>query len=506
MAGSEHRFQQGGVRVLLVLLSTILTVFALPGGGHPLVILISLVPLGVALSTSRSRTECVLYAFGAAFVGWLVATAGLITGLSAYWQTPVAPCAFLIALACGWMALPYAAFGFLHWHWHGMHRHYPSFNRAASFTCLVCWFPTPLPINSSHALYAQPLLIQLLDFGGEPLLLFALAWFNWLIVVLCQQRFSYRPLACMLTVAALVIGYGHFRLWQLRVGDSASFCRIGIIQPNLTPGQDAAELLIRESRALLLRQSLLDVLAWPETPTRISCADETIVPGVRALAEEFQVPFLINCADKAPYGAMYNTELLFRPEGEVLRCRKQALLPFTEYLPGESWLPALRKIFPGPSRYIRGTGPIPLRIGADAAVIPATCYEILFPKLPRRSISRGGNILLSAANDGWFGQSRIPDFQVAACVFQAVQNRVPVVRVSNSGDSLAVKASGEITPGSRTHRFTQASEAIAIVIPPQQSRYTRSGDWFLYLLTTWICLRMLLDFRSGQFGRSVTIN
>lgn len=483
-----------------------LTLFALPGGGHPLLVLISLVPLGLALTSSESRTECFLYAFGAAFAGWLVATAGLITGLSAYCQIPLARCAFVIAMACAWMALPYGAFGFLYRHWRGMHRRCRSFNRAACFTALVSWFPIPLPINSSHALYAQPILIQLLDVGGGSLLLFVVVWFNWLIVELWQQRFSYRALGWMVTVAAFVIAYGHFRLWQFRVRQTANFYRVGIIQPNLNPGQDAAELLIRQSRALAMREPRLDLLAWPETPTRISCADETIVPEVRALAEEFWVPFLINCADKVSNASMYNTELLFRPEGEVSSCRKQALLPFTEYLPGERLLPVLRKIFPGPSRYIEGTGPIPLHIGAGGAVIPATCYEIFFRKLPQRAMSEGGNILISAANDAWFRQSRIPDFQIAACVFQAVQNRIPVVRISNSGDSLAVEASGEITPGSHTPRFTRVSEAIGIFIPPNRSPYVRLGDWSLYLLTAWICLRWLLDFLRAQFGRSVTIN
>jgi apolipoprotein N-acyltransferase len=97
-------------------------------------------------------------------------------------------------------------------------------------------------------------------------------------------------------------------------------------------------------------------------------------------------------------------------------------------------------------------------------------------------ISRGGAILITPANDAWFGNSRIPDFEVATSVFQAVQFRVPVVRVSNSGNSLAISASGEILAGSRTPLFTRTAAAYTVQLSPARSFYSRIGDTFLYAL------------------------
>jgi apolipoprotein N-acyltransferase len=254
---------------------------------------------------------------------------------------------------------------------------------------------------------------------------------------------------------------------------------------------DLNRALLAQSANMLLRRDPLDLVVWPETPTRISCDDESLLPELTAMAARFKVPFLINCVERATNGAVYNTELLIAGRDRRFAYRKQTLLPFTEYLPAERWWPALRNFFPGASRYASGEQPIVLRINDAARVIPATCYEILFRKHPREFVSRGGNVLISAANDAWFRRSRIADFQISACVYQAVQHRVPVVRVSNSGDSVGIEASGEIVPDSRTLPFTKTARVVELFLPRVRAPYLSLGDLFLYLLTATVCCSLI---------------
>jgi apolipoprotein N-acyltransferase len=496
--------------VLLALFSVILSLLALPGSDWPLVVLISLVPLGLALNNA-SRTESFLYGFGSGFGGWLGATSGLIAGLSDFAQVSLANSAIVVGLVCAWMALPYGAFGFLWASCRWMDRRYAALKRAACLTLLVSWFPNPLPIDSSNALYSFPILVQILDLGGQPLLLFTIYLTNWLLLdallAFTQGRKSSRSLLSLLALGIVVSGYGYFRLSEYRAEEVAHFSesrlRIGVIQPNLLIANDLGarrnreakldldRALLAQSANMLLGRNPLDLVVWPETPTRISCDDESLLPELTAMAARFKVPFLINCVERATNGAVYNTELLIAGRDRRFAYRKQTLLPFTEYLPAERWWPALRNFFPGASRYASGDQPVVLRINDAARAIPATCYEILFRKHPREFVSRGGNVLISAANDAWFRRSRIADFQISACVYQAVQHRVPVVRVSNSGDSVGVEASGEIVPDSRTLPFTKTARVVELFLPRVRAPYFSLGDLFLYLLTATVCCSLI---------------
>src|SRR4029077_5972268 len=135
-ARTQHWFSWQGTRVLLAFLSVILSLLALPGSDWPLVVLISLVPLGLALNNA-SRTESFLYGFGSGFGGWLGATSGLIAGLSEFAQVSLAKSAIVVGLVCAWMALPYGAFGFLWASCRWMDRRYAALKRAACLTLLV---------------------------------------------------------------------------------------------------------------------------------------------------------------------------------------------------------------------------------------------------------------------------------------------------------------------------------------------------------------------------------
>lgn len=507
-----RRFPPLVTRVLLVASTLTLGLLSLPGGRWPLLALVSLIPLGLALHNS-SRTECFIYAYACGFLGWIGSTGGLVAGLSSYSRISSGAAAALVALACACLALPYGVFGLLYGRFQWMAGRRGALKTAACLTLLLSFFPSPLPLDSSHALYGFPLLVQILDIGGQPLLLFMLLLVNWLFVDLTlrisERRNYWSSAAWIASICVLVVGYGYFRLARLRAEEARTtqdrVLRVALIQPNIplegdsrphsTDALNPFHTMLDQSLYLLSTGQQMDLVVWPETPIRINCEDESgsLRPEISSIVARYGVPFLINCAQPADGGKDYNTQLLITPGGRTYAYHKQILFPFTEYVPGERWVPELKTLLPGASQYAAARESNVLPVKDSLGVFPAICYEILFPGQTQEFVRRGGNVMISPANDAWFGKTRIPEFEIAEGVYQAVQYRIPVVRVSNSGNSVAVKASGEIVPGSRTLAFTKAARVVEVVAPRIRAPYFFIGNFFLYALGLGWLFSVVLD-------------
>lgn len=506
-----RRFLLVVAHVFLVASTLALGLLSLPGGRWPLLVLVSLVPLGLALHNS-SRTACFIYAYACGVLGWIASTSGLVVGLSSYSRISYGTAAVVVALGCACLAMPYGVFGLFYGRCQWMTGRLGALKTAACLTVLLSFFPSPLPLDSSHALYGFPLLVQLLDLGGQPLLLFTLLLINWLLVDLVlrvrERRNYWSSAAWIASICVLVVGYGYFRLARLQAEEGRitpdRVLRVGIIQPNIplegdpiphSTALNQLQTLLDQSASLFPAGQQVDLVVWPETPIRISCEEEPVSlrPEISAIVVRYGVPFLINCAQPVGDGKYYNTQLLITPGGRTYAYHKQILFPFTEYIPGERWVPEIKSLLPGASQYAAARESIVLPVTDSLGVFPAICYEILFPGQTKKFVERGGDVMISPANDAWFGRTRIPEFQIAEAVYQAVQYRIPVVRVSNSGNSVAVKASGEIVPGSRTPAFTKATLVVEVVAPPTRA-YFFTGNLFLYVLTLGWSFSLLLDF------------
>jgi len=491
-----------GARLLLTLLSVLFCNLSLPGNPLPVLAGISLVPLGLAIH-GASRVQSLAYSFVFGFFGWFTSTRGLAIGLSSYMEPSsfVEVLLYLVAFSA-YLAAPYGLFGLSYGVFQWMKYPMGSITTAACLTVLVSCIPTPLPVTPAHSLYVFPVFIQILDLGGEPLLLFALCLFNWLFVDLIlrirRHQSLKRSVASMLLLCALVTAYGHFRLNQLHQeeadGDKARIITVAAVQPNIPlPGRPDARpeeltnplgTILGMSEDVLAANPDVELVVWPETPITIDCArDSDALQHLTNIVARYKTPFLINCVEERSLGGSYNTALLVSGSGEILSYRKRKLFPFVEYLPGERRFPVLRKIMPGAAMYVPGKEAVVFRIKEGWFVFPVICYEVLFADEVRGFIEKGGNILVNPTNDAWFGKSRVPDVLISSSIYQAVEYRVPLIRVSNSGNSLFVKASGEVVPHSRTANFKRTTTVDRVFVPEGRSPYFYFGNIFLYALT-----------------------
>jgi apolipoprotein N-acyltransferase len=104
------------------------------------------------------------------------------------------------------------------------------------------------------------------------------------------------------------------------------------------------------------------------------------------------------------------------------------------------------------------------------------CYESIFPNLARRVVKDGAEILVNITNDAWYGETSAPYQLLAMAAMRAIETKVPMVRVANTGISAVIQPTGEIS--ARTPLFTRGTETERVYWRPIRTVYTVVGDVF----------------------------
>ena len=232
----------------------------------------------------------------------------------------------------------------------------------------------------------------------------------------------------------------------------------------------------------------VDLVAWPETmlPGVGLEVESTAVmaeggwwPGTRfvELAVDLQrrtgTPLLLGSGsfeglrvegDRLTWDARFNSVYLLDERGpdDAARYDKIALTPFGERMPYISAWPWLeeRLLAIGAAGMAfdldAGRSPSPLSLiweseaGPEVAGIATPiCFEDTVPSVCRRLVwgrdGRAASIIVNASNDGWFGDwtpTRASHFEFAR--YRAIENRTPMVRVVNTGESGWIDSDGRV--------------------------------------------------------------
>ena len=179
-----------------------------------------------------------------------------------------------------------------------------------------------------------------------------------------------------------------------------------------------------------------------------------------------------------------NTALFFSPEGKVLaQYLKIYLVPFSEYVPYEGII-HWPEFIAGPSTnsHIPGTEPVLFRID-ETEFGTLICSEIIYPDLSRRMVKKGAGFLVNISNEGWFGKSAFSYQAISMSVLRAVENRVNIVRATNTGISSFIDPYGKVV--ARLSRegeelFIEGTLTREIVLLPPGTFYSNHGDILAY--------------------------
>lgn len=196
---------------------------------------------------------------------------------------------------------------------------------------------------------------------------------------------------------------------------------------------------------------------------------------------------------------IYNTIALMRGSTEDYQMYKKIhLVPLGEFIP-------LRDVFPV-FEWIAGqviefdftpgnsTEPLQIEVNEkDIGIIPLICFEDTVPRLARKFIRSGPQVMVNVTNDGWFRESAESAQHFDNARYRCIELRRPLIRAANTGVSGFIDERGSIysrEEGSAFPRILRDEESgstfirgslpatIHLDADPPLTIYARFGDWF----------------------------
>lgn len=354
---------------------------------------------------------------------------------------------------------------------------------------LVEWcYPLLFPVHFGHTLTEQTTFIQMSDLGG-PLLLTAFA--ASLSATLLETWRWYRAVRSAPTAMWICAGSAVVVAWiygTVRIADveamvaAAPALRVGIVQGNLGVQEKGRQSERDHHRYLeqtreLLRGGDLDLVVWPETVFTRGLRGPLPVSG-ELIRAELRVPLLFGAVfvgvDDGQRLA-YNSALLVGGDGVIREVyRKNLLVPFTEFVPFAERIPALAHRFADASHFAAAADVPALSLGAWRISTPI-CYEAVRPAFVRRMMNEAKpHVIVTLANDAWFGASQGPWLHLAMAKLRAVEQRRYLVRATNSGISAIVDPAGRIV--ARTGLLTRENLRADVAMLDETTTYASRGD------------------------------
>lgn len=360
-------------------------------------------------------------------------------------------------------------------------------------------YPLLFPVHLGHALVEQTALVQMSDLGG-PLLLSAFAAFlNVAVFETWRWRRGDRSRpawAWMLAALSVLLawGYGTMRGGRIeRMMADAPTLRVGVVQGNLGVQEKGKRARSDHERYLeqtreLLAEGDVDLVVWPETVYTRGLRRPLPISGY-LIREDLRVPLLFGGASvggETGQRLAYNSALLIGADGVIRDAYdKNLLIPFTEYVPFAGVVAPLGGLLADSSRFNAASTTPPLRLGPWRISTPI-CYEAVRPSFVRRMMLEAQpHLLITLANDAWFGDSQEPWIHLAMAKFRAVEHRRYLVRATNSGVSAVVDPLGREVV--RSGLLTRENLRATVQMLDGTTVYTAWGDW-----PGWIAMAIVL--------------
>jgi apolipoprotein N-acyltransferase len=180
----------------------------------------------------------------------------------------------------------------------------------------------------------------------------------------------------------------------------------------------------------------------------------------------------------------------------VTKYDKVHLAPFGEYIPLKGLLFFVEKITDEIGEFTPGTEIRNLILSGRRIATPI-CYELIYPRLVRDFIALGGELIVIASNDSWYGRSAAPHQLLAMSVFRSVENRRFTLRSTTSGISALISPTGVICERSGLDE----KEALTVPFAYLNDRtvFTRFGFLFPHLCLViaflWLTSRVVRGWR-----------
>lgn len=355
----------------------------------------------------------------------------------------------------------------------------------------------------AHTQYSFLPLIQISDVTGAYGVSFVIVLVNAFVAevalrLLARKRyrkFDTRGLlpraVCVAAVLALALAYGFLRLDSVR-REMKEGPRVLLIQPNVAQHlkqergsrrevSKDIETQTVEALARARREGAApDMIVWPETmiqpgPDWRPEDTEAWSKKVRGFGCDFvsggtcvkNEPHIYRHWDperqdyaeqRDDFTDWHNSAYFFTADGAFRgRYDKMHLVPFGEFIPLGNMLPFMGDVILHSAGFVRDLRPggkvvffeMTASDGRAYAFSTPICYEVGFPGLFASFVEEGGgkkaDFVVNISNDGWFHESGELEQTTAIAAFRAVENRVGVIRATNTGISAFIRPDGSFS-------------------------------------------------------------
>lgn len=282
---------------------------------------------------------------------------------------------------------------------------------------------------------------------------------------------------------ALLIVSGGILLGELPAHSSGKI-EVGLVQPNAptretyTDEDNQQEAAVLHELSMNMHQARPDLVFWPEEALSWSPinTDTFLQLWTEAGAAALKTPIITGALwhEETQY---YNAVALVDPSSGLSPppYKKRRLVPFGEYIPFAqfSWM---RSLTPIVDSFAAGERAVILKASTKSGSIriwPLICYEDTFDSLSDHAGNKS-DILAVFINDGWF-YPQAQSQHAAHSVLRAVEQGIPLLRVSNSG------LSGVVTPEGSSHYLPsdrRLGEIMEVPLRHIDTPYSHSGSWW----------------------------
>lgn len=146
----------------------------------------------------------------------------------------------------------------------------------------------------------------------------------------------------------------------------------------------------------------------------------------------------------------YNSAFVFIPKKNVLppkpyHYEKQHLVPFTEYFPYKNTFPWIYELLLKGDTHLWEPGKDSVVFDVNGFKFSAPiCFEDNFAGLNRTFVKKGASAFFSLSNDAWSKSKKCQIQHLKMGVFRSVENHIPSVRCTVSGETCIINSYGRI--------------------------------------------------------------
>lgn len=301
-----------------------------------------------------------------------------------------------------------------------------------------------------------------------------------------------------LRVVALIAFVCIFGVIRMAIPDSGRPLEVAALQGNFK-SNDERETQARVYRTFtaLTQEARVNgprpgLYVWGESASPgDALTDAGTFTFLREMAHQVQAPVIVGTRVSESryertrkYDVESNASILFPPDSaKPARYNKQRLVPFGEFIPLRSLIPAqledslkipANDVTPGVETTVfRFQDP---QVG-PVALGPFICYESMYPVYARSMAREGANLLVTQSNDDWFQSEAAMEQHLAAVVLRAIENRRQVVRSTTTGITCFIDSHGAVL--ARAPINAKAVLKRQVVLRDGRTLYTLLGDWFV---------------------------